>query len=521
MDNSGNKFSIAFGNKTDVGKQREKNEDYLESFKSSFGDVFIVCDGMGGHLGGEVASRLAIATAKNFILSNNQNITGTKEIIRAAIKEANEIIFRRSKEEANLKGMGTTIVVVIVNNGIVYYGHVGDSRLYIIRGRKIYQLTHDHSFVQTLVDQGLITETEAENHPRKNEITRALGIGEAVVPDIPEKGLMLYKNDKLVLCSDGLTNMVSDRDIFEVVNEIPPMDAAEKLISMANMAGGNDNITLQVINVTGGPELPEDLNNIPPEGAVVKAQRPNVDRAVTMELGGFDAPQPHTPKQKKRLIFVISSLALLVILLTGFYLIDPINLFNKKESIKTVNNSENAKVNLKENIRELLSKVYSDQEYEQSKIVDTVFKYRGSKSHTDDDYTLDSLRANAKKSHLKFVSISDDNGENNFKYEVQNDKEKISYEIMVTENNGKIRIQSIRAIRATDRTSRNPESNDTKAAEDIKSGRPGEKQQTPGVKQKKEASDNNSQEKKQNANQEEKKTEQSQKNENAKMKSNK
>ena len=303
MDNSGISFSISFGNKTDTGKQREKNEDYLETFKSTFGDVFIVCDGMGGHLGGEVASRLAITSAKNVILQNPQKITATKDIIKAAIREANINVFKRSKEDPNLKGMGTTIVIAIVNNGILYYGHVGDSRLYIVRGSRIYQLTHDHSFVQILVDKGLITDEEAENHPRKNEITRALGIAEAVIPDISEKALMLYKGDKLILCTDGLSNMVSDRDIYEVAKEMSPLEAADKLIDMANMAGGNDNITLQVISVDRGPALPDELKDIPPEGAVMRAQRANVDRAITRELeGDYPAGIPVKKSKKKCLL---------------------------------------------------------------------------------------------------------------------------------------------------------------------------------------------------------------------------
>jgi len=268
--NSGS-FNIVFGNKTDFGRVRQRNEDYMESFESPFGHVFVVCDGMGGHVGGEIASRLAASTIKNVFLSNPNNLTSPSDLIEEGIAEANRAIYNKSAEDATLKGMGTTCVVLVIGDGIIFYGHAGDSRLYIIRNNKIYQLTKDHSFVQSLVDQGLLSDSEAENHPRKNEITKALGISPSLTPDIAKKGVSVYTNDYLILCSDGLSNMVSEREMTKTAISTEPFDACNRLVEMANVAGGTDNITIQIIKVISGQNLPEELQNAVPEGATQKS----------------------------------------------------------------------------------------------------------------------------------------------------------------------------------------------------------------------------------------------------------
>lgn len=494
MDNSGISFSISFGNKTDTGKQREKNEDYLETFKSTFGDVFIVCDGMGGHLGGEVASRLAITSAKNVILQNPQKITATKDIIKAAIREANINVFKRSKEDPNLKGMGTTIVIAIVNNGILYYGHVGDSRLYIVRGSRIYQLTHDHSFVQTLVDKGLITDEEAENHPRKNEITRALGIAEAVIPDISEKALMLYKGDKLILCTDGLSNMVSDRDIYEVVKETTPLEAADKLIDMANMAGGNDNITLQVISVDRGPALPDELKDIPPEGAVMRAQRANVDRAITRELEGDYQVGIPVKKSKKKLLYIISGASLLVIILAVLLIIDPMNLFKKEETYRPVSMKESVKIDVMENLKNVLRDIYNnpDSKLDSSKFINIEFTYKGEGFKQPKDYTWDSLKHNINKSQIKFNSIEKIN-DTTFTYWAENKDAIYKYEIKATMIEGRIKFYSIEFLNKETKESKNQK--DKKQSEVNKQRAPskGNTQQTKPSEKPKEQPQNNEQ----------------------------
>lgn len=263
-------FSIDIGNGTDVGRVRQQNEDYLEFFESKFGYVFIVCDGMGGHTAGEVASRMAVSAIKEHILNNPDVITSTKQIIVDAINTANNRILDKWNEEPELKGMGTTVVLLIVKSNIAYYGHVGDSRIYIVRNSKIYQLTKDHSFVQTLVDGGLISYEEAEKHPRKNEITQAIGINSDIRVDVNNIGLNLYKNDVIMLCTDGLTGLVEDKNIENIINKNPPQSASLKLIEAANNNGGHDNITVQIVKVVKGIQIPNGKDNEAPVGALDK-----------------------------------------------------------------------------------------------------------------------------------------------------------------------------------------------------------------------------------------------------------
>lgn len=162
-----NKYTLSFGNKTDVGRVREGNEDYMASFQTNIGHIFIVCDGMGGHTSGEIASRLAVTRLKDFIENNSGSSRSTKQLLIEALEDANQAIIDKTVETPEYKGMGTTCVILAIKSGVVYYANVGDSRMYIIRNGLIHQLTKDQTFVQTLVDQGHITYDDAENHPRK------------------------------------------------------------------------------------------------------------------------------------------------------------------------------------------------------------------------------------------------------------------------------------------------------------------------------------------------------------------
>lgn len=298
--------NIIFGNKTDVGQVRQNNEDYMESFLSFFGQVFIICDGMGGHIGGEFASRLAVAEIKNVIISNQNNLSQASAIIEEAINHANRVITARSMEEPELKGMGTTCVILIIKNNEANYGHVGDSRLYLVRAGKINLMTKDHSFVQNLVDQGLLTWKEADNHPRKNEIMQALGIFNKINPEVNHKPLKLYKDDIFVLCSDGLSGMVPENVILETILNNSPVHACDKLVIAANQNGGNDNITVQVIKVEKGAELPESERDTPPEGTILKIDKPSVRKARTETINdGYPPPYKKTRKTSKALVAVI------------------------------------------------------------------------------------------------------------------------------------------------------------------------------------------------------------------------
>lgn len=235
--------------KSDIGRAREMNQDaYYASQPSDTVGLYIVADGMGGYNGGEIASSLAVTSAKNYIENNFAEIEHTKEklqeLVKNAIEYANMIVYEKSKEIEQLEGMGTTIEVALVHNNRVYIGHVGDSRIYRIRKNFIRKLTTDHSYVEKLVKDGTITRDQAEHHPKKNMLTNALGCTSYVEPDILVKGFQ--KDDILVLTTDGLTNMVSDDKIYSIVTDIIEV-AADELIEKANQAGGLDNITVVIV----------------------------------------------------------------------------------------------------------------------------------------------------------------------------------------------------------------------------------------------------------------------------------
>jgi len=201
-----------------------------------------------GYNGGEVASRLAVETAKKYIEDNFNKIEHDKEAILNLIKDtmeyANNVVYEKSKTEKELQGMGTTLDICFIYNNKVYIGHVGDSRVYRIRKGMLRKLTKDHSYVQQLVEDGKITREEANHHPKKNMLTKALGCTAYVEPDIRARNF--ENQDILLMCSDGLTNMVEETKIYEVIKDNPEK-APEKLVELANEAGGYDNITVITI----------------------------------------------------------------------------------------------------------------------------------------------------------------------------------------------------------------------------------------------------------------------------------
>ena len=198
---------------TDIGCKRQKNEDWLDSFECDNGLVAVVCDGMGGHVGGQIASHTAVEAIRNFLLSHY--FDNPKDAIVAACNAANQAILQKTAERPELNGMGSTCVMLIVRSGKVYIGSVGDSRVYLIRSKKIHQLTKDQSYVQMLVDLGQIDKEQAEHHPRKNEITNALGLPSMQPATVLETPIHPEAGDCFLLCSDGLTNMADDEDIRE------------------------------------------------------------------------------------------------------------------------------------------------------------------------------------------------------------------------------------------------------------------------------------------------------------------
>jgi PPM family protein phosphatase len=235
------------GATTDVGRVREHNEDgYLVD--DTLGLV-AVADGMGGHRAGEVASAAALDALRIAF--------GAGASIDGAVSAANEIVYEQSIADRNLRGMGTTLTAGALGiDGTLLIGHVGDSRAYLLRDGDLERITTDHSLVEELVRAGELTEEEAERDPRRSMITRALGLEPDV--DVDVESVELRAGDRLLLCSDGLTTMVSEEDISSLVDGVDDAEAAAaKLVEAANDAGGSDNVTVVVIDIEEG-EDPED-----------------------------------------------------------------------------------------------------------------------------------------------------------------------------------------------------------------------------------------------------------------------
>lgn len=235
--------------RSDIGKVREMNQDsYYISDQNDEVNLFIVADGMGGYKGGEIASKLAVESTKNFILNNFEETKKDKEkileLIKNAIEYANMVVYEKSKEDEEYTGMGTTLDVCLIYSGKIHIGHIGDSRIYRLRKDFFRKLTTDHSYVEQLLKEGNITKDEAYNHPKKNMLTKALGCTAFVEPDVMVKGFI--KDDILLMCSDGLTNMVKEEKIYQIIKENPEA-AADILVDKANEFGGLDNITAVII----------------------------------------------------------------------------------------------------------------------------------------------------------------------------------------------------------------------------------------------------------------------------------
>lgn len=235
--------------KTDRGRVRTDNQDAYFAGKITDDAVFaVVCDGMGGANAGNVASELAVRHISEYVIRSyrdGMDMTDTEKTLKNAIVSANISLYDKAVNNAELAGMGTTAVAAFVKDGTAVIAHVGDSRIYLVNG-EIKQLTRDHSVVQSLIESGKITPEDAKVHPRKNVITRALGAEEDVAVD--SDCLNLSNGDTLLLCSDGLTNFLDDKDILTVFQNNDISAVAERLVEEANKNGGGDNIT--VVTVT-------------------------------------------------------------------------------------------------------------------------------------------------------------------------------------------------------------------------------------------------------------------------------
>lgn len=231
---------------TDIGVKRNMNQDFVYASEQPVGNLpnlFIVADGMGGHNAGDLASRSTVETMVDYIEGAGEK--SPIPLLEAAILAANRKVMEKSQSDKSLEGMGTTVVAATVVEDCLYVANVGDSRLYVLDDQ-IQQITRDHSLVEEMVRAGQIGREEARNHPEKNIITRAVGMKNKLRIDFFD--VALYAGDKFLLCTDGLTNMVEDEDILELVQKETSLEAAaHRLVAMANRNGGKDNISVVLV----------------------------------------------------------------------------------------------------------------------------------------------------------------------------------------------------------------------------------------------------------------------------------
>ena len=235
--------------KTDIGLMRSSNQDYCKTGELPDGCIWaVVCDGMGGANGGSTASRIAaetIAEQLKELYHTEKYRDDMEKLIKTAIAIANQRVYDMSLKVYSLSGMGTTVVAAVVKEEVVHIVHAGDSRAYLYENGSLTQITKDHSMVQELVDIGQITPEEARNHPNKNIITRALGTRENLKTDY--NGVKFDKDSVLLICTDGLSNYLTDEDIAVFINESRGEELVGRLVERAKMMGGSDNITVAVI----------------------------------------------------------------------------------------------------------------------------------------------------------------------------------------------------------------------------------------------------------------------------------
>ena len=240
---------MAVFSKTDVGKKRTVNQDAFFTGEFDNGATFaVVCDGMGGAAAGNVASERAASMIFNYVVrsySPKMNSVSIEKMLRAAVETANDEIWELASRKEDYFGMGTTAVAVLVADNLIHVVHVGDSRAYLIDADSIEKLTTDHSIVQDLLSKGEITEAEAKTHPKRNIITRAVGADKTVVCDY--NITLKTESSSVLICTDGLSNLLSEEELIGTVHSLPPEECVESLINQANEKGGPDNITAVLI----------------------------------------------------------------------------------------------------------------------------------------------------------------------------------------------------------------------------------------------------------------------------------
>ncbi len=250
---------IELANLTDVGCERENNEDYFCYSEPQADDEFrrkgrlaVVADGMGGEEGGEIASRLAVDAVRETYLARPE--PDPQECLIQAFKAAHDAILECVRQRPDLQDMGTTCTAVAITDGHAHFAHIGDTRLYLVRGSSLLRLTHDHTAINKLIEQGVITPDEADTHPQRHVLTAALGARREVSADFSPVPIPLESGDVLVLCTDGLWGQITDDELLSIVRSKAPAEACKELVRIAKNRGGPDNITVQILRIAAGEQ---------------------------------------------------------------------------------------------------------------------------------------------------------------------------------------------------------------------------------------------------------------------------
>ena len=308
---------------TDVGRVRSANEDSYGEANTPNGYVYVVCDGMGGHVGGATASGIAVSSVLEYFSKDVYD--NLIQALDRALIFANEQVYARAVNDVNLKGMGTTALVLLIKGNECYIGHVGDSRIYLKSDGKLNRLTKDHSFVQNLVDSGVISDEDAESHPNKNQILKALGISPNLEPTICQSPILPKKGDVFMLCSDGMNGMVNDQSMEMMINSSDINLSTQTLIRAALDAGGNDNVTVTLVGITSSPHTTSQFKHFNP-------------------ITKFDASSTNTinitetPKNKQKNNVWLYAGIVLILVLVGLFTFNLVNIKTENKKDITISN---------------------------------------------------------------------------------------------------------------------------------------------------------------------------------------
>lgn len=308
-----------------IGNVRTAQEDSHDiAVLTPNGDVFVVCDGMGGHVGGKQASSIAVKSIIEHL--KKEKYDQPMQALNDALQFANMQILGYAKDHPELRGMGTTACIVLLQDTEAYIAHVGDSRIYLYMGKEqqLHRVTKDHSYVQTLVDAGQITDEEAEHHPNKNRILKALGIKPELVPTC---NVLRPKNgDCFLICSDGLNGMITDSTIEGVLKQnIPLADKGERLIQLALEAGGQDNITVELIQISSSPHTQSQFISFNP--ASTKRTIPPTDRNKKTQTN-------HSSRIKKVALWLSAIVVFIVVCLLLTSIVSYRSIKNQEENLR-------------------------------------------------------------------------------------------------------------------------------------------------------------------------------------------